>query len=83
VDTTKLSSKGQIVLPSAVRKAKAWRTGQELAVESTPEGVLLRPMKPFPPTRLEDVVGCAGYRGPRRSLADMDAAVAAEARRRR
>lgn len=83
MDTTRLSSKGQIVLPSAVRKAKAWRVGQELAVESTTEGVLLRPMKPFKPTRLEDVVGCADYRGRRLSLAEMDAAVATEARKRR
>jgi AbrB family looped-hinge helix DNA binding protein len=79
MDTTKLSSKGQVVLPSAVRKAKAWRPGQELAVESTAEGVLLKPLKPFAPTRLEEVAGCVGYRGRRLSLAEMDAAVAAHA----
>jgi AbrB family looped-hinge helix DNA binding protein len=83
METTKLSSKGQIVLPRAVRTAKAWREGQQLVVEATPEGVLLRPLKPFAATRLEDVAGCAGYHGPRKSVDQMDAAVAALARRRK
>ncbi len=83
MESTKLSSKGQVVLPSAVRKAKAWRAGQALSVEITPEGVLLKPLKPFPPTRLEDVVGCLGYKGPRKSIEDMDAAIRAHARKRK
>jgi AbrB family looped-hinge helix DNA binding protein len=83
MDSTRLSSKGQVVLPSAIRKAKAWQPGQVLAVEITPEGVLLRPLKPFAPTRLEDVVGCAGYRGPRKSIEKMDAAVRAQAKARK
>lgn len=80
--TTKLSSKGQIVLPSAIRGARQWAAGTEFAVIDTPEGVLLKPLTPAPrfaPTRLADVVGMAGYVGPRLSLADMDSAVAAEA----
>jgi hypothetical protein len=52
-------------------------------VEVTSEGVLLKPLKPFAPTRLEDVVGCAGYKGPRKTIAEMDAGVAAEARKRK
>ena len=87
METTRLSSKGQVVLPRAVRSAKAWRPGQELVVEVTAEGVLLKPLKPFAPTRLEDVVGCVGYTGPRRSIEEMDeglaAAVRAESRRRK
>ncbi len=87
LETTKLSSKGQVVLPRAVRTAKAWRPGQALAVEVTPEGVLLKPLKPFAASRLESLVGIAGYRGPRKSIEDMDAglakAVAAQARRRK
>ena len=83
METTKLSSKGQVVLPNAIRKAKAWRPGQELSVESTPEGVLLKPLKSFAPTRLEEVVGCVGYVGPRKSIEEMDAAIASEARKRK
>ncbi len=83
MNTTKLSSKGQVVLPSITRTARGWKTGTEFAVEETPEGVLLRPLKPFAQTRVEDVFGMACYQGPERSLKDMDEAVSAEARKRK
>ena len=83
MDTTKLSSKGQIVLPSSIRQARKWKPGTELAVENRPEGVLLRPLKPFAETKLADVVGSTGYRGPRRTLKDMESAILREARKRR
>lgn len=81
--TTKLSSKGQVVLPSATRTSRRWTVGTEFQVVDTPEGVLLRPLKPFAPSRVDEVFGMARYQGPKRSLADMDAAVRAEAARRR
>lgn len=80
--TTRLSSKGQVVLPSATRASRKWRAGTEFQVVETPEGVLLKPIA-FAPSRIEDVFGIADYRGPRRSLAEMDEAVRAEASRRR
>lgn len=83
METTRLSSKGQVVLPRSVRTAHKLEAGAEFSVESTPEGVLLRPLKPFAPTRVKDVFGSAGYRGRALSLAQMDAAVAAEAKKRR
>ena len=83
METTKLSSKGQVVLPRAIRAAKAWRPGQALAVVSTDEGVLLKPLKPFRDTSLDDVAGCLAYEGKAKRLEEMEAAVAAEARRRR
>ena len=83
METTKLSSKGQVVLPRAIRVAKAWRPGQALAVVSTEEGVLLKPLKAFERTRLDDVAGCLRYKGKAKTIEEMDAAVEAEARRRR
>lgn len=83
METTKLSSKGQVVLPSSIRTARKLQPGAEFSVEDTPEGVLLRPLKPFPATRVDEVFGSAGYRGPAKTLAQMEAAVAAEARKRR
>ncbi|MFN7572863.1 MAG: AbrB/MazE/SpoVT family DNA-binding domain-containing protein [Betaproteobacteria bacterium] len=80
--TTRLSSKGQIVLPSALRTARRWTAGTCFAVEETADGVLLRPVKPFAPSTLKQVAGAAGYRGPARTVEDMDAAVVAEAQRR-
>jgi len=74
--TTKLSSKGQVVLPSAIRTSHRWTAGTEFQVVDTPEGVLLRPLKPFAPTCVDEVFGMARYQGPRRTLADMDVAVA-------
>lgn len=79
---TRLSSKGQVVLPSSIRSAKKWKAGTAFTVEATDDGVLLKPLKPFPPTRIEDVFGSARYRGPAKTIEEMDAAVLAEARRR-
>ncbi|MEK6815174.1 MAG: hypothetical protein AABY65_10595 [Nitrospirota bacterium] len=45
-------------------------------VETAAEGLLLRPARPFQPTKLKDVLGCTGYKGPRRSLKEMEAAIA-------
>lgn len=78
--TTKLSSKGQVILPKSVRQAHHWEPGIELAVEDREEGVLLRPLNPFQPTRIEDVIGCIGYAGPAKTLEEMEEAVAAGAK---
>ena len=84
MNTTRLSSKGQVVIPSATRAARKWKAGTELEVVEAPEGVLLRTVKrPFARSRLDEVFGIARYRGPKRSLAEMEAAVHAEAARRR
>ena len=78
---TRLSSKGQIVLPRPVRLAHRWGPGTKFIVNDTPDGVLLRPAKAFPPTRIDDVFGCADYHGPAKSLEEMAAGVLAEAKR--
>jgi AbrB family looped-hinge helix DNA binding protein len=74
--TTKLSSKGQVVLPLSVRRSRKWEVGMQLTVEETPEGVLLRPAKPFPPTTVEQVAGMLKYTGPRKTLKQMEEAIA-------
>lgn len=82
--STTLSSKGQLVLPSAVRVARNWGPGTELSVEDTPQGVLLTEKRPFKRTQLDEVFGIARSKRKRKalSIASMDAAVTAEARRR-
>jgi AbrB family looped-hinge helix DNA binding protein len=82
METTRLSSKGQIVLPLSIRKSRKWDPGTRLTVEETEDGVLLRPAKPFPPTKFEDVFGCLQYKGKPKTLAEMDAAIAKGVRRR-
>ncbi len=83
---TVLSSKGQVIIPKALRVARRWPPGTQLEVLDTPEGVLLRPAAPAPKAAL--AVGLAAirrrvaYEGPAVSLAEMDAAVLQEAARR-
>ncbi len=82
METTRLSTKGQVVLLKSVRTARDWTAGMEFSVEETPEGVLLRPVGSFPRTRLEDVAGCLKWSGKPKTIPEMNRAVAREARRR-
>jgi len=81
--TTTVSTKGQIILPKAIRQRRHWGPGTRLIVEETPDGVLLKPAPLFPPTRPEDVAGMLAYKGPAKTLDEMDAAITAEIKRRR
>lgn len=78
METTKLSSKGQVILPAAIRAANHWQAGVEFSVENTAGGVLLRPIKPHPAVTLDDVLGCTGYSGKAYSMDEMDQAITAE-----
>ena len=80
--TTTVSTKGQVILPKSIRRALRWEAGTRLVVENTPEGVLLKPEPAFGETRPEDVFGSLACDGPPKSLAEMEAGVLAEARRR-
>ena len=72
----KLSSKGQIVIPKAIRAAHQWEAGQKLELIDTGDGILLRPEKPFPQTSIESVASILKYTGKPKSLEDMEAAIA-------
>jgi AbrB family looped-hinge helix DNA binding protein len=80
--TTTLSTKGQVILPAAIRKRRQWTAGTRLSVEETPDGVLLKPAPLFPRTTPEQVFGCLPYSGKPKTLDEMRAGIAAEARRR-
>jgi AbrB family looped-hinge helix DNA binding protein len=82
METTRLSTKGQIVLPKNIRASRAWGPGTEFTVEETSDGVLLRAARPFPETDLEEVVGCLRYKGKAKTVAQMNAAIAREVVRR-
>jgi AbrB family looped-hinge helix DNA binding protein len=81
--TTTVSTKGQVILPKAIRQRKHWEPGTRLVVEDTPEGVLLKAAPVFTPTRPEDVAGMLAYRGRPRTIEEMDSAITAEVKRRR
>ena len=80
--TTSVSTKGQVILPSAIRQRREWGAGTRLIVEETDDGVLLKRAPAFAATRPEEVFGLLPHRGDPKSIEEMDAAVLAEARRR-
>ncbi len=80
--TTTVSTKGQIILPKAIRRSLRWEAGMRLLVESTPEGVVLKPAPVFAETRPEDVFARLAYDGAPITPEEMKAGVLAEARRR-
>jgi AbrB family looped-hinge helix DNA binding protein len=80
--TTIVSTKGQVILPKAIRDSKGWGAGKELVVEETREGVLLRAARPFAPTKPEEVFGSLSHHGKRLSDQDIEKALHAAAKRR-
>ncbi|HEY6447178.1 MAG TPA: AbrB/MazE/SpoVT family DNA-binding domain-containing protein [Acidobacteriaceae bacterium] len=80
--TTRISTKGQVVLPQSIRESRKWPAGTELIVEETRDGVLLRPAKPFPPTTFEQVAGILQYKGKPKTVEEMHEAIAKGVRER-
>ncbi|ABA58998.1 transcriptional regulator, AbrB family [Nitrosococcus oceani ATCC 19707] len=76
MEITRLSSKGQIIIPKTIRAAHHWDAGMEFIVEERDGNLILRPLKPFPVTRLEKGLGCTGYQGSPKSLEEMDKGIA-------
>jgi AbrB family looped-hinge helix DNA binding protein len=72
---TILSSKGQVIIPKPIRNARHWKPGQQLEVIESGDGILLRPVKPFPATTLAEVTTCLNYQGEPQSLTNMEEAV--------
>jgi len=82
METTRLSTKGQIILPKGIRVARAWGPGTEFTVEETGDGVLLRPAARFPETDLDAVAGCLRSKRKSKTTAQMRAAIDREVARR-
>ncbi|GGE08524.1 AbrB family transcriptional regulator [Rhizobium anhuiense] len=79
---TTVSTKGQVILPKAVRQRREWAAGTRLIVEETAEGVLLKQAPAFAPTDPSDVFGMLPFSGEPKTLDDMEDGLLAEARRR-
>lgn len=78
METTRLSSKGQIILPKAVRDMHHWAPGTDFTVEDIGDGIILRPIKSSQPTKLDDLVGSLQAKGVPRTIQEIDAAIDAE-----
>lgn len=80
METTKLSSKGQVIIPKAFRNHHHWKPGLELTVIDTGDGLLLKPKAPFAPTTLPSVAGMLKGMVKPKSDADIQAALAKDIR---
>ena len=81
----KMSSKGQVVVPKAIRVAEGWSEGTELEWFKDEGGVRVRlstDSSSGPRYDVGEVAGMIVYSGPPVTDDDMNSAIASEARRR-
>jgi AbrB family looped-hinge helix DNA binding protein len=79
--TTRLSTKGQLIIPKEIRERHGWGPGAEIEIEDRGDAIVLRRVAEVPESTLEEILGCTGYRGPAHSLEEMEAGIARGARR--
>lgn len=75
MQTTRLSSKGQVIIPKIFRNRYNWNSGQKLNVIDTGDGILLKPSRPFKKTEIEQVAGILKYSGKPISIDQMNEAI--------
>jgi len=82
METIRLSSKGQVVIPKEIRDRFHWEAGIELVVEKRAGGIVLRPRAGGATTRVRDGLGLLARKG-RRGITQeaMDAGVLRLARK--
>ncbi|HBA86433.1 MAG TPA: AbrB family transcriptional regulator [Geobacter sp.] len=83
MDTVKLSSKGQFILPKAIRDRHHWETGTEFIIIDRGEDLVIKPARVFPSTELESPDTPSIYQGKPLSLEEMERAVLVEAAKHR
>jgi AbrB family looped-hinge helix DNA binding protein len=82
MDTVKLSSKGQFILPKALRDRHHWEAGTEFIIIDRGAELVIKPTRVFPPTELETSDTPSLHRGKPLSLEEMKQAVMVEAGKR-
>ncbi|MGA9583015.1 MAG: AbrB/MazE/SpoVT family DNA-binding domain-containing protein [Allosphingosinicella sp.] len=77
--TTKLSAKGQVVIPADVRRSLGLKAGQTLQVRKAAGGVMLTPVHEKSGRSTEEIIAeirkIYTHKGPPATLEDMDEAV--------
>lgn len=82
MDTVTLSSKGQLVIPKAVRDHAQVTPGSQLEVRYLDGEIRLRPIPPPTVTTVDEVAGCLAEGG-RKRLSEAKAHLAIKARLKR
>ena len=83
METVRLSSKGQFVLPKSIRDFHHWGPGTELVILERDSEVVITAARPFAASRLEPSDTPSVYTGKPLTIEDMDWAIEAEAGKQR
>ena len=75
MQTTHLTHQRHVVIPKTICDAYHLNIGQELEIELTPQGILLKPKVALAKTKLEDVAGCLAYQGKAKTIEEMNEAI--------
>ncbi len=81
--TSRLSSKGQVIIPKPIRDAQGLEPGMDLEFEDHGDHIVIRPIAEAPPTTVDDVLGILPWHGRPKTLEEMDEGIARGARARR
>lgn len=77
-----MSTKGQVVLPKALREKRHLKGGARFVVVDRPDGILLKPVEAKKKLTIDDWAGVLKYKGPPHTIAEMNEAIVKEVRRR-
>ncbi len=75
MQTTHLTDQRHVVIPKTICDAYHLNIGQELEIELTPQGILLKPKVALVKTKLENVAGCLAYQGEPKTIEQMNEAI--------
>jgi AbrB family looped-hinge helix DNA binding protein len=56
METTRLSTKGQLILPKSIRDRESLRPGTRFTVRTQGDEIILKPVKPSPTSTIEEVM---------------------------
>jgi AbrB family looped-hinge helix DNA binding protein len=83
IATTKMSSKGQVIIPEAIRKKMNLKPGDQFVVVGAGDAVILKSITPPSMDQFEDLLDEARIKARRAGLKRSDIAEAVKAVRRR
>ncbi|MFZ2727247.1 MAG: AbrB/MazE/SpoVT family DNA-binding domain-containing protein [Methylococcaceae bacterium] len=69
---TQLSDNRNVFIPKSICDAYHLAIGQELEIELTPQGILLKPKTVLPKTNIDDIAGCLAYQGKAKTIEEMN-----------
>ena len=72
--TTRMSTKGQVIIPKEIRLRHGWDAGLELELVERGDTLVLRRVRALPRTTVKDLLGCLPYEGAPKSVEEMEKA---------